>query len=51
MAVKFLTSHTLGALYVKNDVAKFEASIEKDLVERKIAEKVTEPKPETKAAG
>jgi hypothetical protein len=50
MAVKFLKSHTLGALYVKDDVAKFEAPIEKDLVDRKIAEKVTEPKADAKPA-
>jgi len=38
MAVKFLMAHTHGSLFVKGDVAKFEPEVEKDLVERKIAE-------------
>jgi hypothetical protein len=38
MAVKFLMAHTHGSLFVKGDVAKFDTEVEKDLVERKIAE-------------
>ncbi|MCI4653120.1 hypothetical protein [Sphingomonas aquatilis] len=50
MAVKFLQSHTLGSLYVKDDVAAFEAPIEKDLVDRKIAETYKAPAKSEKAA-
>lgn len=40
MTVKFNHAHSVGAHYNKDDVAKFEADVEKDLVERKIADKV-----------
>lgn len=36
--VKFKISHTLGSLYVPGDIAGFDAEVEKDLVDRKIAE-------------
>ncbi|WP_168770692.1 hypothetical protein [Sphingomonas olei] len=36
--VKFKISHTLGSLYVPGDIAGFEPEVEKDLVDRKIAE-------------
>lgn len=44
MAVKFKISHTLGSLYVPGDVAAFDEKVEKDLIDRKIAEKATDPK-------
>jgi len=40
MAVKFVTSHTVGALYNKGEVAKFDPEVEADLIKRKIAEAV-----------
>jgi len=45
MAVKFKIQHTIGALYVPGDVAKFDAAVEKDLIEREIAEKYEPKKP------
>lgn len=38
MAVKFKMPHTIGSLYVEGDIAKFDAAVEKDLINRKIAE-------------
>ena len=38
MTVKFNHSHSVGAHYNKGDVATFEPEVEKDLIERKIAE-------------
>lgn len=40
MAVKFTRSHTVGALYNKDEVAKFDPEVEADLIKRKIAEAV-----------
>lgn len=42
--VKFKISHTLGSLYVPGDTAVFDEKVEKDLVDRKIADKVTDTK-------
>jgi len=39
-AVKFLMSHTLGALYNKDEVAGFPDDVADDLIKRKIAEPV-----------
>lgn len=45
MAVKFNHAWSVGAHYNKDDVAKFEADVEKDLIDRKIADKYTPAKP------
>jgi hypothetical protein len=37
MAVKFLESHTVGALYNEGEIAGFDKKTEEDLIERKIA--------------
>ncbi len=50
MTVKFNHAHSVGAHYNKNDVATFEADVEKDLIERKIADKHTSAKPAEKPA-
>jgi hypothetical protein len=50
MTVKFNHSHSVGAHYNKNDVATFESDVEKDLIERKIADKHTPAKPAEKPA-
>ena len=50
MAGKFLMPHTHGSLYVTADVAKFEPAVEKDLIDRKIAEKHAPKKPAGQAA-
>ena len=49
MAVKFLVPHTVGALYEEGEVAGFDAKVEKDLVDRKIAEAVKTAHGEKKA--
>jgi hypothetical protein len=48
--VKFNHAHSVGAHYNKDDVAKFDAATEKDLIERKIADKHTPAKADDKAA-
>ena len=50
MTVKFNHAHTVGSHYNKDDVAKFEADVEKDLVDRKIADKHTPAKAADKSA-
>lgn len=45
MAVKFKIQHNIGALYVPGDIAKFEPAVEKDLIDREIAEKHEPKKP------
>lgn len=40
MAVKFKQPHTVGALYNKDEIAKFDPEVEADLIKRKIAEAV-----------
>lgn len=40
--VKFLTSHTIGALYNEGEIAGFEDDIADDLVARNIAEVMKE---------
>ena len=50
MAVKFNHSHSVGAHYNKGDVATFEAEVEKDLIDRKIADKHTSAKAADKPA-
>lgn len=50
MTVKFNHSHSVGAHYNKGDVATFEPEVEKDLVERKIADKHTSAKAADKPA-
>ncbi|PTW45078.1 hypothetical protein C8J42_101934 [Sphingomonas sp. PP-CE-1A-559] len=50
MAVKLLMTHTHGSLFVKGDIAKFDAETEKDLVERKIAETYKAPAKSAPAA-
>ncbi|WP_156363997.1 hypothetical protein [Sphingomonas sp. Leaf198] len=50
MAVKFIHAHHVGAHYNKDDVAKFDTEIEKDLVDRKIANKHTSAKTDDKPA-
>lgn len=40
MAVKFLMQHTVGTLYVKDEIAGFDGPTEADLIERKIAKAV-----------
>lgn len=37
MAVKFITAHTVGSLYNKDEVAGFDAETEADLIKRGIA--------------
>lgn len=46
MAVKFLIAHTVGALFNAGEIAGFSKEVEKDLIDRKIAEahKGTAPK-------
>lgn len=44
MPVKFLIAHMHGSQFVKGDVAKFDAAVEKNLVDRKIAEPHTAKK-------
>ena len=50
MAVKFLMAHTLGSLFGKGDVAKFDTEVEKDLVDRKIADPYKAPAKSAPAA-
>jgi hypothetical protein len=50
MTVKFNHSHSVGAHYNKDDIATFETVVEKDLVERKIADKHTPAKTAEKPA-
>ncbi len=50
MAVKFNHAHHIGAHFNKDDVAKFDSEIEKELVERKIADKYTPAKTAEKPA-
>ena len=50
MTVKFNHAHSVGAHYNKDDVAKFDSDVEKDLVDRKIADKHTPAKAGDKPA-
>lgn len=49
MTVKFNHAHPVGSHYNKDDIAKFDDEVEKDLIERKIASKY-EAKTAPKAA-
>jgi uncharacterized membrane protein len=42
--VKFLMSHTVGALYNEGETAGFDDAVADDLIEREIAEEVKQPK-------
>ncbi|TCP64272.1 hypothetical protein, partial [Sphingomonas sp. PP-CE-1G-424] len=50
MTVIFNHAHSVGAHYNKDDVAKFDTDVEKDLVDRKIANKHTPAKAGEKTA-